>query len=91
MKTSSTFGEWVRRLRMAKGLTQTALAKAVGFKYSQSIANIERGVAPFPVKYAKKFCQAVGITEAEMVSRLVQEFQESLQQEMTRQSRKKAA
>lgn len=57
----------MKTLRKEKGFTQSELAKMLKMPggFSQSIANIESGRAPFPEKYSKSFCKAFQFSEEE--------------------------
>ena len=77
-RTKPEFGRWIRELRMAKNIRQQALAKAIGFKHSQSIANIESGRAPFPPQYIHQFCKTLGVDENIFIKKMVQDFEEQL-------------
>jgi len=47
-------------LRSKKALTQSELAKKLGFNSAQLISNIERGVQAFPVRRIKEFKKIFG-------------------------------
>jgi transcriptional regulator with XRE-family HTH domain len=82
MKSSThDLGKWLKEKRVQAGLTQAQLAKALGLETSQSIAQIEGGRAPLSTKHMKRFCKAVGITEKELSSQLVANYEQRLSKE----------
>lgn len=46
--------------RVAKGLTQADLSKALGFSTPQFISNAERGLCQIPPRHYKKLAKLVG-------------------------------
>ena len=52
----------IRSKRIELGLSQKKLALAVGWKSSQSIANIESGTAPLPLKRVEKLAKVLGLS-----------------------------
>jgi transcriptional regulator with XRE-family HTH domain len=44
----------IKTARERAGLTQMELGRALGFTSAQFISNVERGLAPFPMKHAMK-------------------------------------
>lgn len=51
----------IRQAREKLGMTQLELARKFNFTSSQAISNVERGLAPFPFKRARKLCDILKI------------------------------
>ena len=66
---NETFGQYIRSLREAKGLTQRALSQAVGFRSLAHLSDIESGKRNPAKETLPKFAKALGITLAELESR----------------------
>jgi transcriptional regulator with XRE-family HTH domain len=79
---NGSFGQWVRSVRLAKGMTAVEAAELVGFKHSQSIANIESGRSLLPVRYAKRFCKVMGVSEHEFIKQMLKEYELQLKKEL---------
>lgn len=58
---SSLVGEKLRCARERAGLTQAELARAWRVRSAQSVSNIERGVAPLPVRRAEWVRKHLGV------------------------------
>jgi transcriptional regulator with XRE-family HTH domain len=56
------FGEYIRDLRIKRGVSQTELAKIMGFKNAQFISNWERGLAGVPVKHIFTLAKAFDLS-----------------------------
>lgn len=54
-------GERIRRARMMKGLSQTDLAKAMGYSDSSTIYKIEKGLQKMPNAKIQQLCRILGI------------------------------
>lgn len=62
-----TFGERVRAIREAAGLTQQEVAKAAGMPY-QALAKIERGATDNPtLRTIRALAKALGVGAGELV------------------------
>lgn len=66
---SQTLGQHIRSLREARGLTQKALSKAVGFKSLAHLSDIENGKRNPSKETLPKFAEALGVKLEELVSR----------------------
>lgn len=44
------FGEWLKECRLKANISQTYIAKCLGYKSSQFISNWERGVSEIPAE-----------------------------------------
>ena len=66
---SETFGQYIRSLREAKGMTQRALSQAVGFKSLAHLSDIEGGKRNPAKETLPKFAKALGVTLSELESR----------------------
>jgi len=66
------FGKWLRNCRKQARITQTELAKALGYDSSQLISNIERGVSLLPSKRIPDLARVLGCSLLEMEVRYFQ-------------------
>ena len=66
---SETFGQYIRSLREANGLTQRALSQKVGFKSLAHLSDIESGKRNPAKETLPKFAKALGVTLSELESR----------------------
>ena len=66
---SETFGQHIRSLREAKGLTQRALSQAVGFKSLAHLSDIESGKRNPAKETLPKFAKALGVSLGDLESR----------------------
>ena len=55
-------GYIIKRYRKQKGLTQTELAEAMGYKDKTSISKIERGIATITVEQSKQIAKVLGFS-----------------------------
>lgn len=53
-------GYIIKSYRKRKGMTQTELAEAVGYKDKTSISKIEKGVATITLEQSKKIAEVLG-------------------------------
>lgn len=67
-----SFGRWLRDCRKQARITQSDLAKTLGYDSSQLISNIERGVSLLPSKRLPEFAKALGVSLLEMEVRYFQ-------------------
>ena len=63
---SKSFGELVRELRMAKGLTQRNVALALGLKSIAFLSEIESGNRNLAEEYWPKLAEVLGTTVEEL-------------------------
>lgn len=66
------FGKWLRNCRKQARITQTELARALGYDSSQLISNIERGVSLLPSKRIPDLARVLGCSLLEMEVRYFQ-------------------
>jgi transcriptional regulator with XRE-family HTH domain len=66
------FGRWLRDCRRQARITQSELAKALGYDSSQLISNIERGVSLLPSRRLPEFARILGCSLLEMEVRYFQ-------------------
>ena len=52
-------GKYLKTQREKKGFNQQQLAAKLGWKVSQSISNIERGITSIPVNKVTKYCKTI--------------------------------
>lgn len=63
---SKQLGRFLRKKRVASGLTQGELANKLGFASSQFVSNIERGVSLIPVPRIKDYSESIGLNSVEL-------------------------
>ncbi len=71
MTPREEFGEYLRLKRVEAGLTQKQVSDKLKLKSPQSISNVERGLAPAPIKMLKVLIQMYRIDEGEILHRLI--------------------
>lgn len=62
MISSKEMGETIKRLRVKKGLSQTELAQAMGYKDRTTIAKLESGDNRLPESKIEKMATILGVT-----------------------------
>ena len=72
LERRKSFGKWLRSCRKQARMTQSDLAKILGYDSSQLISNIERGVSLLPSKRIPEFAKAIGCSMLEMEVRYFQ-------------------
>lgn len=60
-KARADLGDFIRRLRVHRGYSQLALARALGLETPQFVSNFERGVALVPVHHVYKMAQELEV------------------------------
>lgn len=61
LKKFKNVGDLCRHNRVKKKLSQSDLAKSLGFKNGQFISNVERFICSIPAKKAKLFCDILEV------------------------------
>jgi transcriptional regulator with XRE-family HTH domain len=64
-------GDYIRELRLGRGMTQTELAKAVGVSHKASISAIEVGRNVVPAERYIQFAEALGVPKEEFVEEIL--------------------
>ena len=77
MHESGEVGLYLRRKRMAVGLTQVDVAERFGYANSQFISNIERGISAPPVAIMKRLIQYYKIPKQEFIQLLADEHKKA--------------
>jgi transcriptional regulator with XRE-family HTH domain len=72
LERRKVFGNWLRDCRRQARITQSELAKALGYDSSQLISNIERGVSLLPSRRLPEFAKILGCSLLEMEVRYFQ-------------------
>lgn len=68
-------GNFIRQLRISKGLSQSDVAKKLNLKTAQSISNIERGISPLPRAKIKQLAGILGVEKTKIVDMVLVEVQ----------------
>lgn len=66
MAVSEKFGKMLQEKRLAKGLSQVQISKALGYKTSSYVSDAERGRFVPHFDKLKKWAKALGMTKKEM-------------------------
>lgn len=79
-------GSVIKKARLAKGMTQKALSIQMGWKVqnTQTVSNLERGVAPMPPKYVDRLSFVLGVPEYEISNAMVEDYSNALTKEMNK-------
>lgn len=79
-------GSIIKKARLAKGMTQKALSVQMGWKVqnTQTVSNLERGVAPMPPKYIDRLSFVLGVQEYEISHAMIEDYSNALLKEMDR-------
>lgn len=70
-------GQWLRAAREARGLSQRALAAAVGIDYYTFIAQVEAGRGRIPPERYEAWARALDIPPKEFVRRMLMYYEPS--------------
>lgn len=70
-KEFKNFGNFVKKAREKKGLTQLQLAKKLGYETAQFTSNIERGLCAYPLN---KFKRVAKVLDVDLCSGLIENF-----------------
>ena len=73
-----SFGENIRRLRMALNMSQDELAELCGYTDRSSIAKIESGKADIPQKKIKLFADALKVSPSVLLNNTTQDVERAL-------------
>lgn len=68
-------GRWLRAAREARGLSQRALAAALGIEYYTFVAQVEAGRGRIPPERYEAWANALGIDPKEFVKRVLQFYE----------------
>lgn len=65
-------GDYIKRKRELKGMTQKQLSEKLGMTNYQSLGNAEYGTCSLPLKYASKLCEILEIDPLEFRKRYLE-------------------
>jgi len=85
------FGQYIKSLRLKRGLTQASVANAFGLGYSQSIANIESGRVKFPDRHVGIFCELMQIDHVKFIELMTKVYKDDLTAKVRRKGEKRSA
>jgi transcriptional regulator with XRE-family HTH domain len=71
-------GNTLRNARTKAGVSQSQLAKMLGYKNAQYISNIERGMCAFPYEAIVKTCEIIGLNVESLKLSIVQDHIETI-------------
>ncbi|MFN7455062.1 MAG: helix-turn-helix domain-containing protein [Pseudobdellovibrionaceae bacterium] len=75
---SNRLGLFLKNKREAQGLTQSDVAKQLGYGSPQFISNIERGISSVPLKSLKTLVEMYGVSPEEIIDILLEEKKSQL-------------
>lgn len=67
-------GQWLKRLREAKGVSQRDLAETVGIEYYTFISQVESGKGRIPPDRFRDWAGALGVPAREFVTKLMRYY-----------------
>ncbi len=67
-------GQWLKRLREAKGVSQRDLAETVGIEYYTFISQVESGRGRIPPDRFRDWASALGVPAREFVTKLMRYY-----------------
>jgi transcriptional regulator with XRE-family HTH domain len=67
-------GQWLKRLREAKGVSQRDLAETVGIEYYTFISQVESGRGRIPPDRFRDWASALGVPPREFVTKLMRYY-----------------
>jgi transcriptional regulator with XRE-family HTH domain len=76
-------GKELKRAREEAGVSQMAMAKAMGYASSQLISNWERGRCSIPPKKGYIFCKMTGMKRATFENMLIEHAANSIRYEVS--------
>lgn len=74
----NTFGQYLKEKREHTGMSQTTLAKKMGWSGPQFVSNLERGRANIPVRSLTRFCKLIKITPQKAVEAHITKYAKEL-------------
>ncbi|MCE3009780.1 MAG: helix-turn-helix transcriptional regulator [Proteobacteria bacterium] len=75
---SNRLGLFLKNKREAQGLTQSDVAKRLGYGSPQFISNIERGISSVPLKSLKTLVEMYGVSPEEIIDVFLEEKKSQL-------------
>ncbi len=69
-----TTGAYIKNKREKLKMSQGDLAKALGYKTSQFISNLERGLSLPPKENIDKLCEVLKLNKKELVKKIMQDL-----------------
>lgn len=76
--SSNRLGLFLKSKREEKGLTQSEVARTLGYGSPQFISNIERGISSVPMKSLRLMIDLYGVSADEIVEILLEEKKQQL-------------
>lgn len=75
---SKMVGDFIKKRRTSLKLTQKALSERLGFRTSQFISNLERGVAEIPPARVKEFAEILQVDSNEFANLIAESLRRKL-------------
>ncbi len=86
-----SLGNYLKEKRIESGLTQSEVAKKLGYSTPQFISNFERGLCSPPLKNLKILVRLYKIDAAELMDLIMEEQENILQKALNVKGRRKRA
>lgn len=77
-----TLAQFMRRLRIAAGLSQSDISSKLGYSSAQFVSNWERGLVPPPAKKLKKLALILKTRPKILIERFVLDYRAKLLREI---------
>jgi len=77
-RTFHNIGLFVRVKRLESGLSQTDLAKALGFKNGQFVYNVERGLCSIPEHKIAHAADILSVSPYTLIRHMVRDYKSNL-------------
>jgi transcriptional regulator with XRE-family HTH domain len=78
---ATMIGAFLRMARERANISQAELATKLGLRSAQSISNIERGIAPLPLKMVKRMADILKVDKRAFVEALILDCKWKLERE----------
>jgi len=72
----------IKQQRLAKGMSQLQLSKALGYSSSMTVSLIESGKMKVPMKAVPKLCKVLGISERKFMQEIIDSFQDKVSKQI---------
>lgn len=77
-----TIGDYTRKKRLAKGITQAQLAGKLGYTSSQFVSNVERGMCCYPAGKMARLAQTIDADLGHMANVMIAAYSQELREKL---------
>lgn len=88
-KNYEGLGQFLKKARVSRNLSQTKVAGKLGYKSAQFISNWERGVSTPPVKVLRVLADLYDLSESAVLEALMQDYRSRVLEQFRSGARKK--